>query len=147
MSLSRRNLFLYLTAVAVTAPVSASAAKKQTASPDPHIRLGNVAVPILSGGRVINYVFVAVKLNLTPKAVVIVMKEKEPFFRDRIVHVAHKVDFAEAGRTDRLDEAKFIKVMLGELTDIAGKGMIASLEVVMQNPKARQKRNLPRTEG
>lgn len=144
MKFSRRNLFLFVfTAATVPAP-AVWAAKPKTASPDPNVRLANVGVPIIQGGRVINYVFVAVKLNLTPKAVVVTIKEKEPFFRDRIVHVSHQVDFAEPGRTDRLDEAKFSKIMLKEFSDIAGKGMIASVEVALQNPKARQKRNLPR---
>ncbi len=143
MICSRRNLLFCLTAMAAVAPASAMAAKKETASPDPNLRLGNVGVPVIVNGAVVNYVFVSVQLKFTSKANTVTMKDKEPYFRDRIVHVAHRVDFAETGRTDRLDEAKFKKVMFGELSTIAGKGMIASVEVLMQNPKSRQKRSLP----
>lgn len=146
-SYSRRNLLFCLTGIAAAVPLSASAAKKENASPDPNLRLGNVGVPVIANGAVINYVFVSVQLKFTPKADTLVMKGKEPFFRDRIVHVAHRVDFAEQGRTDRLDEAKFKKVMLAELSGIAGKGMIASIEILMQNPKSRQKRHLPQNAG
>jgi hypothetical protein len=61
-----------------------------------YVDLSPVALPIVLNGRLINYVFVQVRINLTPSADAPKIREKEPWFRDALVRAGHRTPFTKA---------------------------------------------------
>ncbi len=105
---------------------------------DPSVKLASVGIPVFEGHQVVNYLFLSIKINLTPKADQTKLRDMEPYFRDVLVRAAHKTSFAQADRNDRLDEPRFKSAMMVEFTKVAGPGKIESVEIISQSPKNRK---------
>ncbi|WKL56508.1 hypothetical protein Q1W73_12520 [Asticcacaulis sp. ZE23SCel15] len=119
---------------------ASSAPKKEEAEAGPpYVRLSSVAIPVFENQSVVNYIFLTVRLNLTAKADVNKLREKEPYFRNQLMQAAYKTSFALPDKSDTLDEARFKKVMIGEFSQVSGAGMIQSIEILDQNPKRRRR--------
>jgi hypothetical protein len=99
------------------------------------VQLGAIAIPITENGRLANYIFLNVRINLTIKADEAKLREKEPYFRDALVRVSSKVSFGQPGKDYLLDEPRFKQVMMAEWVKITGPGMIKSIDILAQNPK------------
>jgi hypothetical protein len=111
------------------------AGEKAKDEPDPSVKLASVGIPVFHGHTVSNYLFLSVRLNLTPKANVAKLRDMEPYFRDVLVKAASKTSFAQANRDDLLDEPRFKAAMMVEFSKVAGPGMIQSVEILSQSPK------------
>lgn len=131
-NLSRRFFLSALTSLSV-GPALASEAPKEGGAP--YVKLASVALPVIDNGRVVNYLFITLRINLTAKADVNGLRLKEPYFRDILIRTAHKTSFALPNKRDTLDEARFKAVMIPEFARITGPGAIESLEILAQNPK------------
>ncbi len=114
---------------------SPALAEEKKDSPDPSVKLASVGIPVFSGHTINNYLFLSIKINLTPKAQESKLRDMEPYFRDALVRAAHKTSFGVAGHDDKLDEARFKSAMMQAWTPIAGPGAIASIEIISQSPK------------
>ena len=115
------------------APAVAGAPPKDAA--DPSVKLASVGIPVFEGRNVVNYLFLSVKVKLTPKADQARLRDMEPYFRNALIRAAHKTSFAVAGRNDKLDEPRYQAAMKAEFTKIGGPGTIESVEIVSQSPK------------
>jgi len=113
----------------------ALAADAPAAKPDEQsVRLSPVGLPIIVDGRLVNYVFVTLVVDLTPGADVIALREKEPDFRDALVREAHRNPFVLPGDYNHLDETRLKAVMFRDASAIAGPHMIRGIEI--QNEQA-----------
>ena len=120
-------------------PVLASGAPEKAAV-EPNIKISAVALPIFVDRRVTNYIFVSIKIHLTPKANIDAMRAKEPYFRDALMKSAYKTSYGQKDSDDKLDE-KLFKTQINTLfTGIAGPGMIQSIEIVEQKAKTQRRR-------
>ena len=99
------------------------------------VQLGAVAIPISVDGRLVNYIFLNIRINLTMTADEAKFRDKEPYFRDALVRAASRISFGQAGKDYLLDEPRFKQVMTGEWTKITGPGVIKSIDVLSQSPK------------
>ncbi|MFN3585003.1 hypothetical protein [Phenylobacterium sp.] len=102
-----------------------------------YVDLAPVALPIVAEGRLVNYVFVYVRINLTGKADVPRLREKEPHFRDALVRAGHRTPFTLASDYSKIDTAKLSATLQREATAIAGPGLIRSVVVTSQSPRRR----------
>jgi hypothetical protein len=102
-----------------------------------YVDLQPVGVPILVRGQLVNYVFVYVRVNLTAGADTIRVRQKEPFFRDALVRMAHRTPFTNPTDYNRVDEAKVSAAVMGEASAIAGPGVVRSVVVTSQTPQHR----------
>jgi len=102
-----------------------------------YVDLSPVALPIVVDGRLVNYVFAYVRINLTLRANSVKLREKEPFFRDALVRAAHRTPFTKPGDYSVVDEARLSAVMMREAAAITGPGMVKSVVVTSQSPKKR----------
>lgn len=132
---SHRRLFTFSIGAALLAAPAFAAAEKKSEGGDPYVKLANVGLPIVDRGRVVNYIFVSVRLNLTPKANITELRDKEPYFRDALIRKGHVESFALPNKLDTLDEERFKRVMMPEFARISGPGMIQSIEILSQSPK------------
>lgn len=100
-----------------------------------YVDLQPVALPVVIGGRLVNYVYAYVRVNLAAGADVIWLRTKEPFFRDALVREAHRTPFVVPSDWERIDERKLTTVMLRDAQAIAGDGAVISVVVTSQAPQ------------
>lgn len=135
----RRDLFLLAASAAaiVAGPAAASSSTPSSGSANSFVDLHQAALPVVAGGRLRNYVFVAVRLQLRPNADAEAVRAREPYFRDALVRAAGRRSFAVADDWTRLDEALIARVMLAEAARIAGPGVVRRVEIMQQTPQRR----------
>lgn len=115
---------------------TARAAEPAKAKPEaPNVKLSAVALPMIWHGRVLNYVFVVMRLDLMPGADPLKMKEKEPYFRDALVRMASRQSLNAPNTLDKIDETVLRAQMMALATKIVGPGLIKGVVIVSQIPQ------------
>jgi hypothetical protein len=130
----RRNL---MAAAALMLLPAASPARAAPAQVGQYVELQPVGLPIVAGGRLVNYVFVYVRLNLTAGADVARLRDKEPYFRDALVRAAHRTPFTVPTDYNRIDRARLIAAVMRDAQAIAGPGAVRSVVVTSEAPQHR----------
>ncbi|MDP1988825.1 hypothetical protein, partial [Phenylobacterium sp.] len=101
--------------------LAAGAAPKEKAAGGQYVDISPVALPVVVRDLVVNYVFVAVRLNLSQVANIQKLREREPFFRDALVRAGHRTPFTSQEDYLSLDVARLKSVMLKEAVRLGGK--------------------------
>lgn len=101
------------------------------------LNMSGVGLPVISGGRVRNYVFVSLRLHLGGHATVESVRAKEAFLRDALVRAGHRMPFTVADDWTRLDAAALSASLMRAAPAITGRGSISRVEVVNQAPRRR----------
>ncbi len=139
----RRALIAVLLAASAAGP--AVAAKTETPSKDApigqYVDVAPVAVPILAEGRLINYVFVTMRVNLAPSANASKWRGKEPYFRDALARLGGRGSFGDPKDYASVDAPRLIAAFQREAVAIAGKDV---KNVVITAQTAKQRRGLPK---
>lgn len=129
-------------ALILAAALALQATAASASSPAPKtedgqfVTISPVAVPIILNGRLVNYVFVNIRIELASNANAPRLREREPYFRDALVRAAHRTPFTLASDLTKVDEAKLKSVMLREAQTIAGPGAVRGIQLVSQTPKS-----------
>ena len=123
--LRRRDLLASLPAF-----LAASDAVAQTKEAGQFVDLSPMALPIVANGRLLNYIFVYIRINLTPGADLMHWRDREPYFRDALVRLAHRTPFTVPTDYTRIDDARLKAGLLQVATAITGPGVIASIEIL-----------------
>lgn len=137
----RRHLLATLPLAFAAGAASASEPAK-SASGGQYVDLSPIALPIVLNNRLINYVFVHVRINLSPSADAPKIREKEPWFRDALVRAGHRTPFTKATDYTVIDEARMKATLMREAALITPARNLASVTLVSQTPK--QRNGLPR---
>ncbi|MDP1641943.1 MAG: hypothetical protein Q8L59_07135 [Phenylobacterium sp.] len=141
----RRSLLALLPFVLAAGPAVAAGGKAaDKAGAAQYIDISPVALPVTMGDRVVNYIFVGVRLNLTAMANVQKLREREPFFRDALVRAAHRTPFTGKTNFTTIDVDRLKAVMLKEAVRLGGKD-IQSVAVTSQT--AKRQSGLPKHPG
>jgi len=137
----RALLILFLALAATLTSGAASAAEHgapaKAAGDGQYVDISPVGLPIIYERRLINYVFVSVRLNLTGGSNAMTMREKEPYFRDALVKLAHRRPFTRLDDFTAIDEAALRTAMGAEAARIAGPRQIANVQITSQAPQKR----------
>jgi hypothetical protein len=120
----------------------ASESAKEAAPTGQYVDLASVALPIVHDGRLINYVFATVRINLNNGVNAAALREREPYFRDALVRLAHRRPFTRLDDFTVLDEAALRAAFAPEAARIAGPRAVKGVQVLTQAPK--QRSGLPR---
>lgn len=133
----RRRDLIAATAVlpVIAAGADASAAGATTDSPS--LAISGVGLPVITDGRIRNYVFVALRLHLGGGATAEAMRPKEAFFRDALVRAGHRTPFVVPDDWTRLDERALSASLIRAAAGLVGPGKIVRVEVVSQAPRRR----------
>jgi hypothetical protein len=123
----RRRVLLASLPLALLARAAVAAETKQAGQ---YVDLAPVAMPVVVNGRLVNYVFVYLRINLTASADVVHLRDKEPYFRDALVRMGHRTPFTFPGDYTRLDEPRLKAQLYQAATAIAGPGAVASVEIL-----------------
>ena len=133
---------LALIAALIATPAMA-AGGAATIKIDPSIPLAPVAVPITENGKLVNYVFLSIKIILSPKADLYKLVGQEPYYRDALVRAGHRQSLGVPGDSNRVDEKLVKAVLKREAASFMDARMIASIEIVRQDPKKHFARTAP----
>ncbi|HRD45590.1 MAG TPA: hypothetical protein PLF78_03805 [Caulobacter sp.] len=128
-------------ALAATAAHASGGAEKP--KEEPYVNLAPIALPIAAEGRLINYIFVQLRLTLTPTADAAALRAKEPWFRDAIVRAGHRAPFTLATDYTKIDERRLVATLLQEARAIVGPGKVAGAQLLSQTPKQRSRLPTP----
>ena len=135
-----------LAALLIIFSAPAFAGEPPKAAAGQYVDLAPVALPIVDGGKLRNYVFVSIRLNLAPGADPTKLREKQPYFRDALVRSAYRQPFTVAADWARVDEVRLKAVMMREAAAIAGPGQIISVGFVSP-PMAQRHLGMARPQG
>ena len=128
-------------------PLAAAQTKDTKSGGGQYVDMAPVALPIVSQGRLVNYVFVTLRLILRPGAVTTRMREKEPYFRDALVRLSARTPLNRPDDLTRVDERLVRSDMMAMSGPIVGPGMVTSVVVVHQAPQHRIGLQTPLTTG
>ena len=128
-----------MTAFAVASGVSASERAAPPAAA--FLNLPGMGLPIITDGRVRNYVFIVLKLHLGPGHTVEAVRAKEAYLRDALVRAGHRTPFVLADDWTRLDTAAVSASVIRSASTLIGRGAVARVEIVSQT--ARRRTGLP----
>ena len=131
-----RSAIVAILALVIAAPALAAEGKGKLPTGQ-YVDISPVALPIIENGRLINFVFVTLRLDLNPSANAVALRDKEPYFRDALVRAAHRMPFVRPGDFNLLDEGKLKAAMYREAVAIAGPGKIKSVAVLSQTAQHR----------
>jgi hypothetical protein len=126
---------LILAGLAALAATSGRAADPPKPATDQAVTLSPVALPIIVDGRLANYIFVTVKVVLTPSADSLSVRDREPYFRDALVRAAHRTPFVLRYDYNHIDAARLRAVMLREAAAITGPNIIRDVVVIEETPQ------------
>jgi len=138
--MSQRLVLLALSLLALAGAAHAGEKPDKSKEAGQYVDLQPVAMPIVVDGRLVNYVFVYVRVNLKTAADVTKIRDKEPAFRDALVRDGHRTPFVLADDWSKIDEPKLVAAMTRDAAAITGPGIVASVSVTSQTP---QKRVMP----
>ncbi|WP_426023283.1 hypothetical protein [Brevundimonas sp. PWP3-1b1] len=135
--MDRRTLIAAGTAALTAAAATRAAASSDAPAASPALGIAGLGLPVIEGGRLRNYVFVSLRLELGAGKTVEQMRPKEAFFRDALVRAAHKRPFTVPGDWTRLDERALSAALVSAANTISGPGSVRRVEVIAQNPRRR----------
>lgn len=118
-------------------PRPAAAASSDAPAAPASLSIAGLGLPVIDGGRLRNYVFVALRLELGAGKTMEQIKPKEAFFRDALVRAAHRTPFTVPGDWTRLDERALSAALVSASAAISGRGSVRRVEVVSQTPRRR----------
>jgi len=145
--MDRRRLLSAL-GLMLAAPLAARAqdkpdkdkSEKDKKAPEQSVDLQPVGLPIVVDGQLVNYVFVTMRLFLTPRANTELWRGKEPYFRDALVRASYQTPFVVTGDYEKIDAAKLCATLLREAQAITGPGVVKSVAVLSQTPSHRARK-------
>jgi hypothetical protein len=85
---------------------------------------------VVVNGRLVNYVFVYMRVNLVANADTPRWRDKEPYFRDALVRLGYRTPFTWPADYTRLDEARLKAALYQAAVGVTGPGVVASVEVL-----------------
>ena len=128
----RKFVPLALGLLIAVAPVQPVLAAEAPPAPET-VALESVALPIIVDGRLINYVFCSIRLDLYPNADGAKVRAKEQFFRDDLVRMGHRSPFTRKDDYTRVDEAKVRAEVMRIAPGLVGPGMVRSATITRQS--------------
>ncbi len=123
-----RLALLALTLMLAAGPVLAA---EQPTKPQA-FQIETVALPVIVNGKLLNYVFVSIRLDLMPEASASVVRDKEQFLRDDLVRVGHRTPFTRLDDYTRLDETKIKAELARFAKTVIPPGTIKSIVITRQ---------------
>jgi hypothetical protein len=132
MSLFRSSAIL---AAAILTAGAVQAAEPSKPEIGHYVDVSPTALPILWHGRLVNYVFVKVRVMLAPNLNASDFRVKEPFHRDALVRIGYRTPFVVHGDLTKVDEPALRRAMLAEAIRILGPRTVTGITVPMQTPQ------------
>jgi hypothetical protein len=89
-----------------------------------------LAVPVVRDGRLVNYLFVSIRVEIAAGVDLWRTRERAHFLRDALVRASHANDLASAEDTDALNEARAIEVYRAAAVQVLGEQAVGRVIIV-----------------
>ena len=132
----RRDLIAASLAVPALATATMAEAEDKPAT-GVSLGIAGVGLPVISGGRIRNYVFVSLRLHLGGSATPESMRPKEAYLRDALVRAGHRTPLVVENDWTRLDADALSASLMRSAASIAGRGAVTRVEIISQAPRRR----------
>ena len=123
------------------APAMAQAKEEEPAKgpTEANLRLdiSGLGLPVLKDGRVVNYVFVRLRINLNPGIERLDIEAGEPFVRERMLRAAYRAPLNSGADVMALDPQKLEAQTLSAARAVYGATRVRSVEIRDQKPQKR----------
>lgn len=131
-------------AAALLAAAPAGAAE-ETPKAQQSIAMEAVALPIIVDGRLLNYVFVSIRLEVNPNSDGAMVRAKEQFFRDDLVRAGHRTPYTVPNDYTRIDEARVKAELVRYAVTLFGPNVVQTATITKQ--VSQKLMTLPRQTG
>ena len=137
----RRAVLALLTVLSLAGPAlaqegGAPAARNAT------VLMSPLALPVVVDGRLVNYVFVTLRLCLSAEADPPQLRAMEPYFRDALVRAGYRNPFVRSDNYAALNDGELKAAVLRSAAALAGPGVVVSVQVVRE--QAQHTEGLPK---
>ena len=123
------------------APTSARSEEKKPgegpSEADLRLDLSGMGLPVLQDGRVMNYVFVRLRINFNPGIARPDIEAGEPFIRERMLKSSYRTPLNSGTDLMALDPKKLEALTISSARAVYGAAKVRSVEVRDQKPQKR----------
>ena len=126
----RRAILALLTVFSLAGPAFADEGAPATRNAT--VLMSPLALPIVVDGRLVNFVFVTLRLGLSADADPPKLRAMEPYFRDALVRAGYRNPFVRPDNYAVLDENKLKATVLSNAAALAGPGLVVSVQIVRE---------------
>lgn len=88
-----------------------------------------LAVPVIRDGRLANYLFVSIRIEISERVDLWATREKAHFLRDALVRVSHSADLADPNDANALDEARAIAAYRAVAIETLGERAVGPITI------------------
>ena len=133
-----RALALFAVGFGLVAAATAQAASEPAArAVQPYVDLQAIGFPAVVQGRLVNYIFVQLRMNIAPGVDASRIQQGEPMLRDTLVHAATRTPFNPPDNAVKLDQARLKAEVMREAAAQFGAGKITAVVVRSETPQRR----------
>ncbi|MDX2237258.1 MAG: hypothetical protein NW203_06810 [Hyphomonadaceae bacterium] len=130
----RRAIAAALIASTLLAGLSAARAQPAAAEADADaarsMDAAYIAVPVVRDGRLVNYIFVSLRVDIAPGVDLWRTREKAHFLRDALVRAAHRTPMVSAADDDALDRPVALAAFRAAAQEALGARAVRGLSIV-----------------
>lgn len=97
-----------------------------------------VPMPVFRKNRLVNYIYISVRVELVASADAFKLRERSHFLRDSVLRAVHRADLSDPARTDQLNTAAALPLIRAAAVQALGDKAVAKVEitnVVAQTPQ------------
>jgi len=107
------------------------------------VTMTGLGLPIVVEDRVINHIFVELKLHLKPGHPLEQVRAKDAAMRDALVRAGHATPFVLPTNYNRINEQALARSLMQIASREVGRGVVTRVEVVRQTPRMRVRNPAP----
>jgi hypothetical protein len=89
-----------------------------------------LAVPVVRDGRLVNYLFVSLRIQIAPSVDLWRTRERAQFLRDALVRASHANQLSDPGDINKLNEALALQVYRQAAVQSLGAEAVAGISIV-----------------
>ncbi|MGI4816984.1 MAG: hypothetical protein ACRYFE_00520 [Janthinobacterium lividum] len=138
-----RRLFLFAVPAIALASRAFAAPEAEKPAEAAWVTMTGLGLPIVVEDRVINHIFVELKLHLKPGHPLEQVRAKDAAMRDALVRAGHATPFVLPTNYNRINEQALARSLLQIAAREVGRGVVTRVEVVRQTPRMRVRNPAP----
>jgi hypothetical protein len=89
-----------------------------------------LAVPVVRNGRLVNYLFVSLRIQISPRVDLWRTRERAQFLRDALVRASHATDLADPNNNNLLNQQLALQVYRQAAIQTLGAQAVAGIAIV-----------------
>ncbi len=120
---------LALLAFAGAANAASSEGAKKEESADRQMVAPNVVTPVVRDGKLVNYLFVTVRIDFTRQANATKLRDRAHFLRDAFLKASHKQNLADPADEMKLNQTAALAAFRMAARQVLGAANVASVHI------------------